>query len=316
MIDSYPPARSSSILGRLGKRLWKDRWIYVFLTPTAILYSLFVIWPIIASYWFSMLDWNGFDASPKFVGLSNYGEIVQDPQFWSAFRNSFIFMGLVVPIRVSVAFLIALMVNNPRLPFANFFRTAFFLPVVTTTAIIGVMMTFVLDPAGGPVNLIIMKLGLVQRPVDFLGSNIGLYSAVGVDLWKWLGLTMIYWLAALQTVPVEVLEAAQVDGAKSYQVLWYVTLPLLRPFAAIIILITALGSLHAFDLILTLTGGGPALSTEVIELYIYRWAFTASIPRLGYASAAAVFFGLATLLLALGQILAFRGVRRGGGETS
>lgn len=315
MIDTYSQVKPSSAPQCLRKRLWKDRWIYVFLLPSVILYGLFVIWPIVASYWFSLLDWNGFDPQPKFVGLSNYAELIQDPQFWNAFKNSFIFMGLVVPIRVGSAFLIALLVNNRRLPFANFFRTAFFLPVVTTTAIIGIMMTFVLDPAGGPVNLILMKLGIVQRPVDFLGSNIGLFTAVGVDLWKWLGLTMIYWLAALQTLPTEVMEAAQVDGASSLQVLWYITLPLLRPFAAIIILITALGSLHAFDLILTLTGGGPALTTEVIELYIYRWAFTASIPRLGYASAAAVFFGLTTLLLAMGQVLAFRGIRGSQGET-
>ncbi len=316
MTESQVQPQPGPFLGRVGRRLWQDRWIYLFIAPTVILYSLFVIWPIMASYWFSFLDWNGFDANPKFVGLSNYGELIQDQQFWKAFGNSFLFMSMVVPIRVTVAFFIALMVSNRHLPFANFFRTAFFLPVVTTTAIVGVLMTFVLDPAGGPINLILFNLKIIDRPVVFLGSNIGLFTAVGVDLWKWVGLTMIYWLAALQTIPSEVEEAAKVDGAKGYQVLFYITLPILRPFTAIIVLITALGSLHAFDLILTLTGGGPALSTEVIELYIYRWAFTASIPRLGYASAAAVFFGIATLILALGQILAFRGARNSQGSSN
>jgi multiple sugar transport system permease protein len=168
------------------------------------------------------------------------------------------------------------------------------------------MATFLLDPGGGPINLLLTKSGLAQYPVDFLGSNIGIFAAAGVDVWKWFGLTLIYWLAALQTVSEEVREAARVDGANSFQVLWFVTLPILRPFALIIILITALGALHSFDLILTLTGGGPALSTEVVELYIYRWAFTASIPRLGYASAAAVFFGIATLLIALAQFAVLR----------
>lgn len=289
---------------RLIRRLWHDRWIYIFLLPTAVLYSLFTIWPILSSYWYSMLDWNGIDPNPRFVGLDNYAEVVQDPLFWQAFRNSFLYMALVVPIRVGSALVVALILSDRRLPFVKFLRTAFFLPVVTTTAIIGVMATFLLDPASGPVNLLLMRSGLVARPVDFLGSNIGIFSAAGVDVWKWFGLTLIYWLAALQTVPEEVREAAKVDGASSIQVLWFVTLPILRPFALIIVLITALGALHSFDLILTLTGGGPALSTEVVELYIFRWAFTASVPRLGYASAAAVFFGIATLIIAMLQFAA------------
>jgi multiple sugar transport system permease protein len=299
----------------IGQRLWRDRWIYIFLLPSVVLYGLFTLWPILTSYWYSLLDWDGFDPNPRFIGLDNYAEVVQDPLFWRAFGNSFLYMALVVPFRVGPALIVALILSDKRLPFVKFFRTAFFLPVVTTTAIIGVMATFLLDPGGGPINLLLMKSGLVQRPVDFLGSNIGIPTAAGVDVWKWFGLTLIYWLAALQTVPEEVREAAKVDGANSSQILWFVTLPILKPFALIIVLITALGALHSFDLILTLTGGGPALSTEVVELYIYRWAFTASIPRLGYASAAAVFFGLATLLIALLQFAALRKTQSMRGST-
>jgi multiple sugar transport system permease protein len=306
MLGSQTQAGKGSAFGRITRRLWHDRWVYLFLLPSVVLYALFTVWPILSSYWYSLLDWNGFDPNPRFIGLDNYAEVIQDPLFWNAFRNSFLYMILVVPFRVGPALIVALILSDKKLPFANTFRTIFFLPVVTTTAIIGVMATFLLDPGGGPINLLLTKSGLVQHPVDFLGSNIGILAAAGVDVWKWFGLTLIYWLAALQTVSEEVREAARVDGANSFQVLWFVTLPILRPFALIIILITALGALHSFDLILTLTGGGPALSTEVVELYIYRWAFTASIPRLGYASAAAVFFGIATLLIALAQFAVLR----------
>jgi multiple sugar transport system permease protein len=296
---------------RVVRRLWRDRWIYLFLTPTVLLYALFTFWPIAASYWYSLLDWNGFEQDRAFVGLANYAEVARDPQFWSAFRNSIVYMGLVVPLRVGLALLAAVVLNDPRLPFAKLFRTALFLPVVTTTAIVGVVMTFIFDPAGGPVNLALLKLGIVDRPVDFLGSaDRALYTAIAVDVWKWFGLTLIYWLAALQTVPNETQEAARVDGANGPQVFWHVTLPLLRPFAIIITLLTAIGALHSFDLILTLTGGGPGLSSEVVEIYIYRWAFTASVPRLGYASAAAVFFGLTTLALALAQAVGLRHAQR------
>ncbi|MFN2202564.1 MAG: carbohydrate ABC transporter permease [Caldilineaceae bacterium] len=296
---------------RVMARLWKDRWIYLFLLPTAVLFSLFTLYPMVASFLISLQDWNGFSKQASYVGLSNYREIVQDPQFWLAFRNTFVFMLITVPIRVTLALILALVLNNPNLPFAGLFRTALFLPVVTTMAIIGVVMTFVFDPVGGPVNQMLLNTGLVDRPINFLGrSSSALYTAMGIHVWKWFGVTLIYWLAALQTVPLELYEAAKVDGASMRQSFRHVTIPLLVPFAVIIFLITALDTLRVFDLILTLTGGGPFLKTEVVEVYIYRWAFNSSIPRLGYASAAAVFFGLTTLAMALLQAGGYAILRR------
>jgi multiple sugar transport system permease protein len=124
---------------------------------------------------------------------------------------------------------------------------------------------------------------------------------MGIHIWKWFGVTLIYWLAALQTVPQELYEAAQVDGANVWQRFRAITVPLLIPFGIVIFLITAIDTLRVFDLILTLTGGGPFLSTEVVEVFIYRWAFDTAVPRLGYASAAAVFFGITTLIFAIAQ---------------
>lgn len=295
----------------IATRLWRDRWIYLFLVPTTALYALFTLWPMLASYWYSLLEWNGFSQDRQFIGLDNYREVATDPLFWNAFQNSFIYMALVVPLRVGLALVVAIVLNDPRLPFSTLFRTVLFLPVVTTTAIIGVVMTLLLDPVSGPLNVVLLELGVVDRPYNFLGhSTSAILSAVGVDVWKWFGLTLIYWLAALQTIPRDIKEAAVVDGASDVQVFRHITLPLLKPFAIIITLITALGALHSFDLIYTLTGGGPGLSTEVVEVYIYRWAFASSVPRLGFASAAAVFFGLATLALAVIQALGLRQARR------
>jgi len=291
----------------LPARLWRDRWIYLFLAPTLVLHTLFTLWPIVASYYYSLLDWNGFDRAGTFIGLANYGEVLRDPLFWNAFKNTFLFVFVTVPIRVGLALVAAVVLNDRRLPLARVFRTALFLPVVTTTAIVGIVMVFVFDPGGGPFNVLLLDLGLVHRPVNFLGSSANaLWTAMGVHVWKWFGITLVYWLAALQTVPEEVYEAARIDGAGSAQLFRYVTVPILVPFLVIIVLVTAVDTLRVFDLILTLTGGGPSFATEVMEVYIYRWAFTASIPRLGFASAAAVIFGLATMLLALGQAAGLR----------
>lgn len=305
-------ASGSSPAGRgIAGRIWADRWIYLFILPTAILYGMYTVWPIAASYWYSVLDWNGFESRGDYVGLANYREILRDDFFWNALGNTFLFAVVTVPVRVGLALGVAIMLNNPRLPFARLFRTALFLPVVTTTAIIGIVMTFVFDPVGGPVNTLLLHLGIVDQPVNFLAdSDTAIYTVMVVHIWKWLGVTLIYWLAALQTIPQDLYEAARVDGANSRQLFRGITLPLLVPFLIIIVTLTFLDTLEIFDLMLTMTGGGPFYSTEVIDIFIYRQAFASAVPRLGYASSAAVVFGLATLGLALIQILAVSYARR------
>jgi multiple sugar transport system permease protein len=281
-----------------------------------VLFGLYTLWPVVASWWYSLLSWSGFEAEKTFVGLQNYQDVLTDPLFWNSFKVTMLFMVVTVPIRVGLGLLIALLLNHPRLPLQRLFRTAFFLPVVTTTAIVGVVMQFILDPASGPVNLGLQQVG-IDGGVDFLGSSsTALWTVMGVHTWKWVGVTMIYWLAALQTVPRDVLEAAQVDGASQWRTFRHVTLPLLVPFLVIITLLTVEQNLQIFDLMLTMTGGGPYYSTEVIEIYIYRWAFAATIPQLGFASAAAVVLGLVLLLVGAGQLWGIRAARRMAGGAS
>jgi len=291
------------------RRIWADRWIYVFLLPTLTLVGAFTIYPVIASIWFSFLDWNGFERAGSFIGLGNYSELVADPLFWNAFKNTVVFLLLAVPLRVGLALLLAIILNA-RFPLVRVFRTAIFLPVVTTAAIVGVVMRYVLDPTGGPLNIALLNSHILGQPLNFLGSaGLALYSAVGIWVWKWLGITLIYWLAALQTIPRDLYEAAELDGANAWTRFRFITLPLLTPFTLIITLITVIDATNVFDLMLTLTGGGPFYATEVIDIYVYRQAFTSNVPRLGYASAAAIFFGLSFIVIAVLQIVALRHIR-------
>lgn len=293
-----------------------DLWIWAFLTPTVLLYGAYTVYPIIASYWYSLVEWNGFEAEKTFVGLQNYREVLADPLFWNTFKITTLFMIVTVPIKVLSTLFIAIVLNSPKMPFRTLFRTAFFLPVVTTTAIVGVVMQFVFDPASGPVNLTLLKLGLVDEGVNFLGSSsTALWTVVGVYVWKWFGVTLIYWLAALQTIPDELYEAARIDGASAFGLMRHITLPLLKPFTIIITLLTLESALKIFDLMLTMTGGGPFYSTEVVEIYIYRWAFAATVPQLGFASAAAVLFGLFVFLVGLVQLIGIRAARKAGSFT-
>lgn len=307
------PGRNQQPKRRGGTRT--TLWIWLFLIPTVVLYGVYTVYPIFASYWFSFVEWNGFEESKTWVGLRNYREVLADPLFWNSFKITALFTVAAVPLKVLTSLFVALLLNSPKLPLRNLFRTAFFLPVVTTTAIVGVVMQFVFDPADGPINQLLLKLGLIDEGINFLGdSSTALWTVVGVYSWKWFGVTLIYWLAALQTIPDEVYEAAQIDGAGPVSMLRNITMPLLKPFTIIITLLTLEATLKVFDLMLTMTNGGPFYSTEVVEIYIYRWAFAATVPQLGLASAAAVLFGLFVCVLGLFQLLGIRAARKAGGS--
>lgn len=310
------PRASASDVGVPIRQGWKKTtWIWIFLLPTVVLYGLYTIYPIIASYWYSLVEWNGFDANQKFVGVSNYREVFADPLFWNSFKITLLFMLFVVPARVVLSLLLAIVLNSPKLPLIGVLRSAFFIPVVTTTAIIGVVMRFVLDPASGPINSVLLKLG--GGGIDFLGDqHLALPTAAVLYIWKFFGVTMIYWLAALQTIPYELNEAARIDGAGTWKIFRHITVPMLKPFLIIITVLTIEETFHNFDLMYTLTAGGPYFHTEIIEIYIYRWAFAAAIPQLGHASAAAVMFGLLVAVVGAIQLWAVYASRRlrGGGR--
>jgi ABC-type sugar transport system permease subunit len=290
------------------------RWCYLFVLPSLVLAALFTFWPLVASWYYSTLDWSGFGTTGDFIGLGNYRELIADEYFWNAFGNSFLFMTVTVPVRLALALLVAIILNDVRLRLAPIFRTLFFLPVVTTTAIVGILMSFLLSPRNGPVNQILLSLGLIDAPLGFLSDpNMALWSVMGVSVWKSFGISMIYWLAALQSIPSELYEAARVDCASRIRSHLHITLPLMKPFAVIIVLITAANTLRIFDLVQTMTQGGPYFATEVMEVYIYRTAFNplgGGIPELGMASAAGVLFGVTVMLIALGQGWAARRVAR------
>ena len=149
-------ARARSAGSRQRRR---TLWIYAFLMPTFVLYGIYTIYPIIASYWYSLVDWNGFNADQRFVGIENYQAVLADPLFWDSVRITLVFMLVVAPLRVFGAFFLAILLNSPKLPFATFFRTAYFIPVVTTTAIVGVVMRFIFDPGAGPVAAVLRLFG-------------------------------------------------------------------------------------------------------------------------------------------------------------
>lgn len=277
---------------------------YLFLLPMLVLFLGFTIWPIIASWWFSLFDWDGVGWPTDFVGIENFARAFASADFWNSFKNSFLFSAGALFIEIPGALLFALLLNSVMVYGRNLYRLALFLPVVATTAVVAMVIAVLLSPVGGVVNDALMGVGLTDRPINFLGDpGVALPTVITMDIWKGFGITLIYWLAALQTVPKELYEAARIDGASMFAQLRNVTIPVMMPVAVVVVLLTFQRSLNTFDLVQAATGGGPVGATDVVPTYIYRWAFDPMLaaPRYGYACAVGAIFGLVVLLLTLLQ---------------
>ena len=284
------------------EQLKVNAWCWLFMALAVGFYILFQGYPIICSIQYSLLDWSGMTSNATFVGLANYTELLRDELFWNAFANSFKYMGMIVPLELAVSLFLAYMLNNEKLRGRSLYRTMYFIPVITTASVVGIIMVFILG-VQGPVNHALVALNIIDSPVNFLGNaKYALLTLVVISLWKGLGTYMTYWLAGLQGVPKDVYEAATIDGADRRQTFFHIVLPLIAPTGGIIAILCAINSLKVFDIVKTMTEGGPYYATDVIATYVYRTAFSSEfgMSRLGYASAAALFFGGAVIVIGLG----------------
>lgn len=298
-IQSKPTA--ASINRRRKERFRMNAWCWLFMLPAVGFYILFQGYPILCSIQYSLLDWSGMTANATFVGLNNYKELMRDELFWNAFFNSFKYMAMIVPLELAVSLFLAYMLNNERLKGRSVYRTMYFIPVITTASVVGIIMIFILG-VQGPINHFLTSLHIIDAPINFLGdAKAAMPTLVIISLWKDCGTYMIYWLAGLQGVSKDVYEAATIDGASRGKTFFHIVLPLIAPTGGIIAILCAINSLKVFDIIKTMTEGGPFYATDVIATYVYRNAFSSEIgmPRLGYASAGALFFGIVIIIIGL-----------------
>lgn len=270
-------------------------WIMLFLVPFALLYVGFTLWPLIATAIYSLYDWNGSVPLTDFVGLENYVGISRDPLFWRAFSNTLIFSIANTVIKLPLSLMIAILLTRHWLWFKRIFRTVFFAPLVIPVAMAGLIFNFLLNPANGAVNDFLRELGVITRSIDFLGNpSLAMLTVILISVWQIFGQYMIYWMAALQNVSEDVYEAAEIDGANEWQKLLYITLPIIRPVAIIIVFLSFVNALKVFGLIVAMPAGQG--NTEVVSTFIYGQALAEPPFRYGYASAAAVLFGLTVLV--------------------
>lgn len=301
---SEPPPPPTGALGRAWRRLADSP--LVFLTPFLLVYAVFLVWPLLSGLWMSFTDIALNGAGGAFVGLDNYAEALGDPLVWRTLGNTVLFTLITTVPLVVVALAMAVLVHT-GLPGQWLWRLSFFLPFLLPVATVGLVWKFLYVEDFGLFNSVLGLFGM-----EGLGwltdEGVAMWSVALTTVWWTVGFNFLLYLAALQSVPDHLYEAAALDGAGAWARLWFVTLPQLRGTTLVVLLLQMLASLKVFDQIYLLTGGGPGDSTRSLLLYIYDVGFTGY--RFGYGAAVSYLF----LVLVLG-VAAFQlwiSVRRRG----
>ncbi|WP_158970496.1 carbohydrate ABC transporter permease [Chachezhania sediminis] len=291
-----------------ARRLRTDLTGWAFVAPALLLFLLFVIWPMGHAVWISLHRWDGL-GQMAWLGLDNYRFVFGDKVFWKAMHNTFIYAFGVTVAKNLLALGLALLLNRP-LRGRGFFRTASFTPVVLSFVVVGVLWSWIFDPTFGLLNAVLWALGLQGLIQGWLSDpDIALYSIMFVDVWKWTGYHTVLFLAGLQTIPSELIEAGRLEG-KPRQVFRHVTLPLLMPVVAFSVLLSIVGAFVSnYDLVRVMTQGGPFHSTEVALTWITTTAFRFN--NFGKADAMSVILFLIVAVLGAVQFLLMRQRGRG-----
>jgi len=281
-----------------GRRMSLNGWatLAVFLPPALTVFTIFVILPVIEAGWYSFFNWDGYGRPEKFIGLKNYAWLFGNPAFLRALVNNslIIVVSLVVqlPLALGVAMLLA-----GRMRGVVWFRMIFFLPYILADVAAGLMWRFMLDGSYGIPALFTDLLGL--QPVYLLASKDWAFSAILiVTVWKYFGFHMMLYIAGLQGIDRDLLEAAEMDGAGPWQRFRHITLPLLGPMIRLSIFFSVIGALKFFDMIVPLTGGGPFDTTHTMVSFLYYFGLTRM--RVGFGSAAGVVLFVICVTFALG----------------
>jgi multiple sugar transport system permease protein len=275
---------------------------WAFILPSVILILVFGIVPIAWGLILSFQEAGLISPVREWVGLDNYGRIAGDPKVRQAAINTIYYTLLFVPTSILASLFIAYALNR-KIAFVRFYRLAVFIPVVTSTIATGIMFLWLFDRNFGLANWLLDKVGL--GPFGFFEEpNQAMIALVLMTVWGWLGFDTIIYLAALQGVPHELLEAAAIDGASRWRSFWHVTWPMLGPATLLLVVWSTISALQLFDEVFFVTKGGPLGRTSVVVFYIYRLAFEQGLGSLslaGYAAAIAYVLFLAILALTLVQ---------------
>jgi len=273
-------------------------WCYIAVLPFVIIFGALTIWPIIRTIQFSLYDYRGIGAvaNSTFVGIKNYLTVMKDHIFWQAYGNSWLFTIGQSLIKLPISLLLAILLTRKWLKLRGVFRTVFFVPWLMPPSVVAMVFNYLLNPANGAINEFLQYLHVIKTPINFFNTGFsGLATIAVISIWQIMGQYVIFWMAALQSIPDELYEAAEIDGATESQKMRYITLPLIAPMGVIISMLGLTWALGIFDWVQIMTAGGPGTQSYTVYYYIFMKAFARMPMRYGVASSAGFFFGITAL---------------------
>lgn len=298
--ETFEPTRAGGLLSRIRHhRTYNEYfWAYVFLAPALVMFGLFLVYPAIQSVIYSLHTFNAFTTQRPFVGLDNYETLLTDPVWWAAVRNTVVYTVATVPFTIAMALGIALLLMPLNNRLQTVFKTVFYMPGVTSAVVIGLVWLWILYPfAEGLANFAITSVGLPRQ--NWLGNSVTALPSIIVMAWMTgQGATIVLYMAALGNIPQSLYEAADIDCATRWTRFRRITWPLIKPTTLYAAVTATAGSFLVFDIVYTLTRGGPGTATTTVVYRIYQIAFERF--QFGLSSAGAVL--LAILVIAFAAI--------------
>jgi putative chitobiose transport system permease protein len=259
--------------------------------------AIFTLYPLLSVGYLSFTEYDIL-SPPQPVGLENYQKLLVDKIFWLSLRNSLTYL-LVMPVIIVLAILLAIMVNR-KLPGIGVFRALYYIPVITGSVAIGIAWQFLFDGSGGPVNGLLISLGVIEKPIIFLvDQRFTLPIAMLMTTWMGVGYYMVVFLAGLQAIPEDLYDAAKMDGCNDLQKHWHISVPGLRPSIVFVAVISSLSALKVFDEIYVLTNGTGGILSSGSTMVFYLWKQAFKLQNVGYASAVAMVLLVLTLAFSI-----------------
>lgn len=279
-------------------------WTALFLSLPLSIYLVVVVLPLISSFWYSLTDWQ-FGQEVNFIGLANFERLLRDVNFHTSVRNTLVWMVAALILPTGGGLLLALLLHE-RVRFANGFKSLFYLPITISMIVIAQTWEWIYQPRWGLLNELLEWVGLDEWTNAWLGDQQTVLAAI-IFAWSWqqVGMSMVIFLAGLTSVPKELVEAAQIDGASYLQTLRRVVIPLLLPSSVVVIALAIINSLRSFDIVWVINRGGPVYASTTLAVHMYRETFRTL--RAGYGSAiSVVLFAIAMVII----VLYFSRIRR------
>lgn len=275
---------------------------YLFVLPATVMFMAFVAYPVLWACIHSLRA-DGSRGGASALTLANYARALADPVFWVVLRNMALWGCITIPVQMAIGGTIAYMIERCTRRSRAFFRTMFFLPVVTSVSVVAIVWSQMYAPYYGIVQHYLQLIGLNFSESPLGSPDTAIFALILVNIWQWTGFSMLLYIAGINTIPEDIFDAARIDGARGLTLAWRIVVPLLAPVSKSLVLLGIIGTLQTFPLVYLMTGGGPDHASEVFGTYIFRQGFV--LNNTGYSAALSVIVLLLSLVLSMGQISGF-----------